>query len=90
MSDTIKWPAHKASMHLTHNDHLAYYKTVQQAIEDGDFGYSEECWVSPEQKQKAIDTNECWFIQWYPDTPVGFCLLAAADLAPLLSAANEP
>jgi len=83
-----KWPAHKASMHLTHNDHLSYYQTVEQSILSRDHGYTDDCWVSSEQRQKAIDTNECWFIQWYPETPVGFCILSAADLDALLEAAS--
>lgn len=88
MSDIV-WPRHEASLHLTHNDHKSYYLTVAQAIADGDHGYSEDCWISPEQKQKAIETNECWTLQWYPDTPVGFCILSAADLDALLAAARD-
>ena len=80
------FPAHKAALHLTHNDHLSVYQTVAESIERGEFGY--HSWVSDEQKQKAIETNDCWFVQWYPDTPVGFCLLAAADLDVLLAAAS--
>jgi hypothetical protein len=83
----IEWPAHKASLHLTHNQHLAYYRTVAEAIEDGDHGMDD--WVSEEQKQKAIATNDCWTLQWYPETPVGFCILAAADLDVLLAAARS-
>lgn len=82
-------PQHAASLHLTHNNHLACYLTVQQAIDDADFGYTPNCWVSEEQKQKAIETNDCWFVQWYPNTPVGFCLLAGADLDVVLKAARE-
>lgn len=82
------WPKHEASLHLMHNDHKSYYHTVAQAIESDDFGMDE--WVSEEQKQKAIATNDCWILQWYPATPVGFCVLAAADLDVLLAAACEP
>lgn len=84
---TIQWPRHKASLHLTHNQHKAYYRTVAESIEDGEHGYDD--WVSEEQKQKAIATNECWTLQWYPETPIGFCILAAADLDVLLEAANR-
>lgn len=83
----IKWPSHKASLHLTHNQHLAYYKTVAQEIEDEGHGYND--WVNEEQKQKAVATNECWTLQWYPETPNGFCILSAADLDVLLAAALE-
>jgi hypothetical protein len=76
-------PAHKASLTIHHNNHLDYYVTVEQAIADEDFGYCD--WVSDEEKQKAIDTNEAWFIQWYPETPVGFCVMAASTLPALLA-----
>lgn len=82
----IQWPAHKASLHLTHNQHKAYYRTVAEEIEGGEHGM--DCWVSDEQKQKAIATDECWTLQWYPETPIGFCILSAADLDVLLVAAN--
>ena len=84
---TLKWPSHKASLHLTHNQHLAYYMTVEECMHQGDHGYREDDWVSPEQKQKAIETNDCWSLQWYPETPLGSCILVAADLDILLAAA---
>jgi hypothetical protein len=46
-------------------------------------------WVSDEQKQKAIYTNECWTLQVYPHTPVGFYKMSAADLDVLLAYANK-
>ncbi len=84
----MKFPTHEASLYLSHNEHKSYYRTVQQSIDDESFGYTDECWVSPEQRQKAVDTNECWVLQWYPHTPIGFNLLSAADLDALLDAAN--
>lgn len=83
----MEFPKHEASLHLTHNEHKSHYMTVEECILTKDHGYRD--WVSEEQKQKAIDTNECWYLQWYPNTPVGFCLLAAADLDVLLKAALE-
>ena len=83
----MDFPKHDASLILTHNDHKSYYKTVAQAVEENDHGYRDDNWVSPEQKQKAIDTNKCWMLQWYPDTPRGFYILSAADLDVLLAAA---
>jgi hypothetical protein len=86
----VQFPKHDATLQLTHNDHKSYYRTVAECIEDGSFGYSDaDAWVSDEQKQKAIATNDAWMLQWYPDTPVGFCLLMAADLDALLAAANK-
>lgn len=86
----IPFPRHEASLHLDHNQHKSYYLTVQQCIDNEDRGYTRDCWVSEEQRNKAIETNECWTLQWYPHTPGGFCLLSAADLDVLLAAAQEP
>lgn len=83
----MKFPKHEASLTLAHNEHKSYYRTVAEAVEREDFGYKD--WVSEEQKAKAIETNECWTLQWYPHTPVGFCLLSAADLDVLLEAAGK-
>lgn len=84
---SLKWPKHEASLCLTHNDHKSYYRTVAESIADKDHGYSDDCWISNEQKQKAIATNDCWTLQWYPDSPIGFCILSAADLDLLLERA---
>jgi hypothetical protein len=81
------WPAHKASLSLTHNEHKATYRTVQQEVDEE--GFAMDSWVSEEQKAKAIATDDCWILQWYPETPVGFCTLAAADLDVLLEHASK-
>ena len=84
--ELIKFPKHDAGLYLTHNEHKDYYQTVAQSIESDDHGYRE--WVSDEQKQKAIETNECWYLQWYPNSPVGFNIVASADLDALLAYVN--
>ncbi len=85
----MKFPKHEASLHLTHNEHKSCYQTVEQAIADSDFGYEDNNWVSDEQKQKAIATNECWTLQWYPYTPIGSYTKSAAELDALLDAVNK-
>lgn len=77
------FPAHKASLHLTHNDHKSNYMTVQEYI-DCPVGISNNDWISEEEKRRAIETNEMWELQWYPDTPVGCYLLAASSLSALM------
>ena len=78
----IDFPAH-LTLTLTHNEHKNYYQTVDESIDKREHGYAD--WVSPEQRQKAIDTDECWTLQWYPNTPIGFRILSAADLDVLLA-----
>lgn len=36
------------------------------------------CWASEEERLKAIRENSVWSIQWYPETPVGFCCVGAS------------
>lgn len=84
MTDIV-WPKHACELSLTHNRNRSYYQTVEEMVRDDNLGD----WVSDEQRQKAIDTNEIWELQWYPDTPIGFCCLWAADLDVLLAAAQE-
>lgn len=86
-------PAHKASLHITHNDHKSQYQSAAEWVEDMEScradGHAYAEWISDEQMQKAIETDSIWTVQWYPDTPVGFCCLAGADLEAVLAAARE-
>lgn len=85
----INWPEHKVSLCLTHNGHKSYYRSVAEAIEDKDHGYRENDWINSRQMQKAIETNDCWTLHWYPHTPIGSYVLSAHDLDELLKVARE-
>lgn len=81
----ITLPKHKASLHLQHNDHKNYYENLENWIRDNDW-----CdWENDEAKRRAIETDECWTLQWYPETPVGFCAVAAPSLEECLALANR-
>ncbi len=69
-------PPHKASCTITHNDHLSGYRTI---LEEEGFNpqWFKGAWVSEESRAYAIEHNELWTLQWYPETPVGFCNLHA-------------
>jgi hypothetical protein len=83
------FPEHKASLHLTHNQHKAYYETLESYLESFGEDDHKHNWVSEEHKVKALDTQELWELQWYPDTPIGSYVLWAADLEIILKAALE-
>jgi hypothetical protein len=85
----IKWPRHEAALSLYHNEHKSYYRTVAECVADDEAFYTDDDWVNEEQKQKAIATNDCWILHWYPDTPVGSCVKTAADLDVLLAAVRD-
>jgi hypothetical protein len=90
MIDASIFPDHKISLHLDHNQHKGYYETAARWIADQEaMGHmDDEDWASLEQKQKAIDTDEVWSLQWYPNTPVGSYCVYAADLDVLLAFAK--
>lgn len=69
-------PAHEASLTITHNDHKGVYETVEKFTE----GPGAIEWASDEERKRAIETDEIWEVQWYPDTPVGFCIVQASSL----------
>jgi hypothetical protein len=79
------FPAHKCSLTLQHNDHRSVYETVEQWCESRCEHFD---WVSDDQRLKAIETDEVWTLQWYPNTPIGSHALAAAELDVLLGAAK--
>lgn len=85
----MDFPSHAIALYLTHNEHKTCYATVRDEINNERHGYTDDCWISPEQRQKAIESNECWTMQWYPKTPVGFMIMSAADLDMLLAAAKN-
>ena len=82
-------PSHKAGLYITHNEHKDVYETVKQYTEGGHPAYDPEYFVSPEDMQKCIDTDDCWSIQWYPFTPVGFHKVCGSSLEIVLAKAME-
>ena len=86
MSGELVFPAHRASLTLIHNQHRDYYQPLREWIAENDW-----CdWEDEAAKERAIAADECWSIQWYPDTPVGFYAVAAPTLEEVLRLANKP
>jgi len=80
-------PPHKAGLTIEHNPQCVNYETVAAWLENMREG--EPDWSSPEARQRAIDADDVWVMQWYPYTPVGFNMVAAPTLAELLAFAAE-
>lgn len=81
----MTFPKH-INLELQHNEHAVLYETAQQWLESR--GEHIPTFESDEEKARAIETNEIWMLQWYPDTPVGFHWIAAASLEALLKFAE--
>ena len=79
------FPPHKCGLFLTHNEHRDYYETVEEWIRKGGEHYH---WESDEAMRRAIDTDECWAVQWYPETPISFHAVAAPTLSECLAFAR--
>jgi hypothetical protein len=75
--EPLDWlPKHAAALYITHNEHKGVYESVEDR-----YGHLEDCdWVSPEEKQKAIELDSVWELHWYPDTPIGSYYVAASSL----------
>lgn len=88
ISESI-FPSHKASLHLTHNQHKNYYETLLEYTEGDRQSNSKLDWISDEQRSKAIENDSLWELQWYPNNPVGSYKLLACDLEVLLNFAKN-
>lgn len=54
------------------NPHRVYYESVGKHTE----GWSEDE-ISDVDRRYAKAADELWVLTWYPQTPVGFCRVAA-------------
>lgn len=81
-------PRHKCSLSLEHNPHKGEYETLGDWLQGRDW-IDDDDWVSMGDKLTALENDEVWILQWYPDTPVAFNFIAAATLEGLLWAAQE-
>lgn len=69
------------------DDHACNYATAQRFHDEWGAYQGGNCridWVSEEERQKALNENSVWTLQWYPETPVGFNCIGASSLAALI------
>lgn len=76
----LKLPKH-IMLAIEHNQQNLGYQTVAEELASMP-GFHE--FQTEEARQRAIDTNELWTCQWYPETPAGFCVACAPTLTELL------
>lgn len=80
----MKLPKH-VGMHISHNEHRLYYQTVEEYIAE----QRNMLWVPGDSRARAIASGELWSVQWYPDTPVGYCIVHGETLQEILDYINE-
>lgn len=82
----MKLPKGEYGLYLTHNDHKSVYDTLPEWLENCAAIYD---WADEEAKQRAIETDCIWTLQWYPHSPIGFTAVAAPTLPELLEMVAE-
>lgn len=79
-------PKHKASLHITHNQHKSYYETIEEYLSSRDI--SDEEWATPTSKSRAIEGDTLWELQWYEETPIGSYTIYGASLSEVIEASK--
>lgn len=73
-------PPHGAGLTLAHNDHKNLYQSIVEYAKETRLSF-----VSVDEYERSLNTDEIWELQWYPDTPVGFNKLCASTLPALMA-----
>lgn len=73
----LSFPKHM-SLCLSHNPHKDYYMSVEDYQKDYSLDFIDGEFI------RAKKSDDFWVLQWYPDTPIGFHILAASTLEILL------
>lgn len=85
----MKLPNH-INLHIEHQPHAANYETVEEWLLYNESEPATRFADYPAEDRAAmLAAGEIWTVQWYPNTPVGFCCVAAATLERALELANE-
>jgi len=74
-------PKHKCGLSIGHNGHKDSYMAIDDFIDFNECFY----WPCEDEKKKCIENDEIWTIHWYPDTPVGFHVLAFSSLKSMIN-----
>lgn len=90
MSEKLKEIARrcKGPVSLEYRDRAGCYEKLKDIVTTGEDDYDyyhESNFITPEDFNKCVETDEYWCLQFYPDTPVGFYYAFAHDMDALLN-----
>lgn len=71
----------KCGVHLEYRSRANSYETLKEMI---GLTHHEKDFLSSEDLQKCIDTDQYWDLQFYPETPIGFYHKTGSDVDVLL------
>lgn len=84
----INLPRH-LSMIIEHNDHKSIYQDLRDYLADKSNHIEDDMFRDADERQRCIDHDSLWMVQWYPDTPVGFSRVYASTLQAAMAFACE-
>lgn len=82
--DRFEWLSHQKPNHfiLEYAPNAPMYEKPEQWLQDNeDRDFAE---VLPGEKEKILATGSIWVLQVYPDTPIGFWVIAGSTLASVI------
>jgi hypothetical protein len=83
-----EFPPHNCGLYLEHNPNRDYSQSVAEWVAENN-DRELFVWKDDASRDRAIETNELWTLQWYPFTSIGFNAVAAPTLQDLLKWASE-
>lgn len=81
----MNFPEHKCGLYLEHNSHKDYCEKTVDTLDD--LFQRKEITVTEYDEMLAADS--IWFLQWYPETPVGSYHVYGSSLEDVLIKANS-
>lgn len=73
-----------SSLRIEYNEHHSVYESIEEYVWRRFDDKNTFCWLSEEEKEKAIKEDSLWVIRLYPLSPIGFYEFAASSLPVLI------
>ncbi len=64
------FPYHQASLHITHNNHKAYYDSIEEYLNE--LNHEDGGRIAQNIIDECIEKDSIWELQVYKHTPIGF------------------
>lgn len=77
-----------SSLSVSFNDFKSDYITAAEAIRRQSDYYAADSFTKG-GLERCIETNTIWTLHWYPETPIGFCLIHGPTFAEVIAEAQE-
>lgn len=84
----MTFPAHKCGLYLTHNENRDLHESLDYWLSQGS-GTHVSSHLSDADRAECMRTDNIWVLQWYPETPVSFYLVAGPTLERVLELASQ-